>query len=301
MVSQSRPYRPVLDHLILDLPLIAIFFVLCGGICFANPETLKVEFLPLAKTACAVVSPDQTLIVSVFVGSSEITKTNWITPDQSEELINAGQDKITRLCFFQNPRPRLGQINIWKNRFGDNAPSELRAISSTKSIDCRFEKWINQVGDKVLPLGLLSVAFYEAIPPAGTPLIDENGKIVGLILQPASPNSAYAIPTEAVHRVLGDILRHRKLVRGWLGISLSTESQIPRITRVWANSPAARAGIEEQDILLKAGPYFTDRYPDAVNALFYTIPGEVTAIEILRDSKRLPFKITPVIQKPGAQ
>ena len=95
-----------------------------------------------------------------------------------------------------------------------------------------------------------------------------------------------------------DIDGHRKLVRGWLGISLSTESSIPRITRIWPDSPAAKANLRENDILVKAGAYTTDRYPDAVNALFYTIPGEPTRIEIMRGDKRIASTVTPTVQKP---
>ncbi len=105
---------------------------------------------------------------------------------------------------------------------------------------------------------------------------------------------AYAIPAQAVRRVQQDMVKHRKLVKGWLGIALSPGSQIPRITSVLPNSPAAGAGILANDILVKAGAYPIARYPDAVNALFYSVPGQTTFLQVLRDNRRLNYKMTPI-------
>ena len=166
--------------------------------------------------------------------------------------------------------------------------------------DCKFERWVSQIQDKVLPLRLISISFKELpIPPAGTPLLNSKEEVVGLILQPSSGYSAYAIPAEAIHRVQKDIVTHHKLVKGWLGISLSTGSKVPRITRVWPDSPADKAGLMEKDVLLKAGSYSTNRYSDAVNALFYTVPGKATEIVVLRGNQKIDSSITPVASKPG--
>jgi len=74
---------------------------------------------------------------------------------------------------------------------------------------------------------------------------------------------------------------------------------VPRITRVLPGSPAEKAGILEDDVLLRAGAYQTERYPDAVNALFYTMPGKPTSLEILRHNERLPISVTPIVKTPG--
>ena len=267
----------------------------------ANPEPVSVEFLPLATRACAVISPDEQMLVSVYTDSTPLTKaTRIIGTNVKSPLQFRGQDLITRLCFFQNPEiGKSSDQSAWAKHFGTGKPQSLRAITLDGPVNCTYEKWVTQVGEKVLPLGLLAVSFPKQLPLAGTPLIDADGSIVGLILQPATPTSAYAIPAQAVRRVQRDIVSHQQLVRGWLGISLSTSSAVPRITRVWPESPASNAGLKENDILLKAGEYPTDRYPDAVNALFYTVPGQQTSLEILRENQRISKDLTPVAQRPG--
>ena len=124
--------------------------------------------------------------------------------------------------------------------------------------------------------------------------MDSKGKIVGLILQSTSPTTAYAIPAQAVRRVQRDMVEHRRLVKGWLGIALSPGSQIPRITAVLPNSPAYTAGIRKNDILVKAGAFPIARYPDAVNALFYSVPGKTTSLHILRENRRIECDVMPI-------
>lgn len=292
MARTNRPGRSVLLSFLSAL----IFF---GAIAAAVPEPLEIEFLPPSATARTVTSPDAKMIVSVYTGSVSLAGARPLENGSSPPLRLIGHDRVTRLCFFENPRARNPAKAVWRKHFLDRNPQPLVAIHPAGKSSCRFDKWVNRIGDKVLPLALLHVSFDDKTPEAGTPLVDADGKIVGLILQPASGQAAYAIPAQAVRRVQRDIADHRELVRGWLGISLSTGSNVPRITRVWPGSPAEKAGLREQDILVKAGQYSTQHYPDAVNALFYTVPGESTSVEILRDNKRIPREIVPVAQKPG--
>lgn len=299
MVPTNRPSRPVAERFSLISGIVCLGILFSGAISVAQPETFGIKFSPLSTAGKAVTAPDSRYIVSVYQGSGELTGEKWIKGNRVSQLKLAGRNKLTRLCFFTNPSSSGKSAGTWVQGFGTGGSQALRAITDSAILNCRFEKWVTQVGDKVLPLGLLNVSFQKKIPASGTPLIDSKRNIVGLILQPSSRRSAYAIPAQAVHRVPHDIGNHQKLVRGWMGLSLSTESSIPRITRIWPGSPAEKSKLRENDILVKAGSYPTARYPDAVNSLFYAIPGESTAIEITRGDKRIATMITPTVQKPG--
>ncbi|QTN33956.1 serine protease [Akkermansiaceae bacterium] len=297
MPPHNRPSRPVTSRSLPLLGLASLVFLSGISESAAEPHCYRMKFLPSALEGIAVAAPGGRLIVSVHTGTGEISAAEWKSGGQSGTAGIAGQDRVTRLCFFANPV--AGKADTWAKSYGKGGSEALRAITPSGALDCRFEKWVTQVGDKVLPLGLLDISFQGSMPPSGTPLVDGKGEIIGLILQPSSGRSAYAIPAQAVHRVQHDIVKHRKLVRGWMGISLSTGSAIPRITRIWPDSPAAKANLRENDILVRAGSYPTERYPDAVNALFYAVPGEATVIEVMRGEKRLTSTLTPTVQKPG--
>ncbi|MEP2774728.1 MAG: PDZ domain-containing protein [Luteolibacter sp.] len=299
MVSLSRPSRPVLDGFLQCFSPVAVSLIASIGVANGEPRPIAVEFLPTATKAVAITAPESRFIVSVYAESAPLTKAHMTAGGNKTALEFAGQDTTTRLCFFRNPGDSNSSPATWAESFGKSFPENLQAITHAGTIPCRYDNWITQVGDKVLPLGLLSITFTGEVPASGTPLIDASGKIVGIILQPVSPRTAYAIPAQAVRRVQHDIAVHRKLVRGWLGISLSTESTVPRITRVWPDSPADKAGISEGDILVSVSGSSTSRYPDAVNALFYAIPGQPTQVQVSRKNQRISCEITPVPQKPG--
>ncbi len=289
MAFPNRPMRPVVRRLFAA-------FACCAVSAWSAPEAIRVEFTPPGNAACAVVSPDPAFLVSIRTDPAPLAKATSIRSGKVTDLVFSGQDQVTRLCFFGNPETGAKAAGLWAARFGDGAPENLRAITDTKEIPCRFEKWVTRVGDKVLPLGLLSVSFRENLPPAGTPLVDSEGKIVGLVFQPSGPNAAYAIPAQAVHRVLRDVSREGKLVRASLGFTLSTDSSVPRITRILPDSPAEKAGLRADDILLKVGHYPTEGYPDAVNALFYTVPGEAVSFVLSRENERIERKVTPAVR-----
>lgn len=299
MISLNRPMRPVVCQSLRNSLLGAVFLTLCINYSRAEPTPIAIEFLPTASKALAVTAPDSRFIVSVYTDSAPLTKARTSANAKNTALQFSGQDTTTRLCFFDNPNSNNSSEVSWKERFGKDVPVDLQAITTAGTEFCRYDKWVTQVGAKVLPLGLLSITFTGEVPPSGSPLVDSSGKIVGLVLQKISPRTAYAIPAQAVRRVQHDMEDHRKLVRGWLGISLSTESTVPRITRVWPDSPAHKAGLKEGDILVNASDYPTARYPDAVNAFFYAIPGQPTPVQVSRKNQRISCEITPVQQKPS--
>jgi len=296
MLASNRPTRPVSSSIATASCLI-LGLILTSRL---EAELIRIRFQTSGGEARAIHCPGNRTMVSVFSGPGKLEGAVWMNSKGEKNLPLLGHDTITRLCFFENPGMSPPTSHAWKPFFQGRNPENLVAIGLNDRENCQFRAWVNQINDKVLPLALMQVAFTAKIPPAGTPLVDSNNQIVGLVLQAATGNSAYVIPSQAVHRVHKDITAHRKLVRGWIGISLSTNSNVPRITRVWPGSPAEKADIKPDDILLKAGPFTTGNYPEAVNALFYTKPGETTALEIRRSDRTIPCKLVPMAEKPGS-
>jgi S1-C subfamily serine protease len=176
----------------------------------------------------------------------------------------------------------------------------LHAMAPDGPVKCRTNGWVKQVGGKILPLALLRVGFEKAVPPPGTPLMDGNGRIAGIVFQAADgANTGYAIPAEAVHRVRRDVCRSGKLIRGWLGLALRAETQTPQIVRVLPQSPAEVAGIRPNDVLLSVDQRRIADYADAANAFFYLVPGEPVKVRVMRGAETLEFTLTPT--RPQAE
>ena len=206
-----------------------------------------------------------------------------------------GYDPVSRLGFLKVEGTELPKPVVWSDEAGRDATSALRTMEASGSLKCQASGWIKQVGGKILPFALLKVSFGGPIPPSGTPLINDAGRVVALVFQGAgSGTSGYAIPAEVVHRVHQDLIQGGKLNRGWLGLALRAESPVPQICRLLPDSPAALAGIKVNDVILSIGNRPVTDYADAANAFFYLVPGRPVQVRLRRNTEQLEFTITPV-------
>jgi S1-C subfamily serine protease len=210
-----------------------------------------------------------------------------------------GYDPVSRLGFIQIEGELAPKAKNWVEEAESSASAALHVAEAGGAAKCRAAGWVKQVGGKILPFALLRVNFSQAVPPPGTPLVDGAGNVVAIVFQSAgSATTGYAIPAEAVHRVHRDISTSGRLIRGWLGIALRAESQIPQISRILPDSPAEKAGIKQNDVLLSIGARQITDYADAANAFFYLVPGQPVKVKLLRGVEPLEFTLTPT--KPKA-
>lgn len=237
------------------------------------------------------------MVVVIAPGADPLGMTLRVGERQIPALI-VGHDPVSRLAFVRIEGDVLPKSIAWAEKTQPDVEATLQSIESAGPVKCRSSGWVKQVGGKILPLALLRVNFSRKVPPPGTPLVDEAGRVVAIVFQ-ASGNgtTGYAIPAEAVHRVRQDVQNGGLLTRGWLGLALRAELQMPEISRVLPDSPAAAAGIRPNDVLLTIGSRPIADYADAVNAFFYLIPGQQVRVKLLRDAEQLEFCLTPTIPK----
>ena len=102
---------------------------------------------------------------------------------------------------------------------------------------------------------------------SGGPLVNADGVVVGVNTSIYSPSGGsiglgFAIPINRAKRVTEDLLAHGRLRQPWIGVKLvQPNGNDPRaalnagvfVSAVVPGSPAARAGIEPGDQLLRAG------------------------------------------------
>ncbi len=234
------------------------------------------------------------LLVTVFAPGANVNAPTLRSGGRSVPLRVIGHDPVTRLGFLELSGNDASNPAEWLADARGSMGTQLRAEGPDGPIKCLAVGWVKQIGGKVLPLALMQVNFDHAVPPTGTSLIDARGKVAGLVFQGAGGgNTGYAIPAEAVHRVRRDLCNGGRLVRGWLGLTLNSESRSPRVVRVLPESPAAEAGLLPGDVLLAVGSRQITDYADAANAFFYLIPEQVSQVKLLRGGKPLTFSITP--------
>lgn len=247
-----------------------------------------------AAESIAVPVEGQAMLVAIVANGADASRPRLLLGNQPVATKVLGHDPVSRLEFLLIDDASRHSPLPWLREAGKYANASLTAQTPTGPVSCRTTGWIKQVGGKVLPLALLRVSFDRPVPPPGTPLLTNEGSVVGILFQEAGAgNTAYAIPAEAVHRVQQDISKGGALVRGWLGLSLRADVQAPQVVRVLPDSPAAAAGTLPGDVLTSIGNRKITEYADAANAFFYLIPGLPVRVKLLRGSQPLEFTLTP--------
>jgi S1-C subfamily serine protease len=247
-----------------------------------------------ASESVAIPMGNPSLLVTVVIPGANPQQPSLRMGGQNVATHVVGYDPVSRLGFLQAQGAGIPKSVEWLDDAGGRIGTELRAMTPSGPVKCLTTGWVKQVGGKILPFALLRIQFDHLVPPPGTPLLDSRSRVVALVFQSTGTgSSACAIPAEAVHRVRRDVSNGGNLIRGWLGLTLHAESQLPRIVRVLPDSPAANAGILPADVLVGVGSRSISEYADAANAFFYLVPGQATAVKILRGTQAHEFNITP--------
>ena len=144
---------------------------------------------------------------------------------------------------------------------------------------------------------------------SGGPLINLRGEVVGINEQIVSSSGGsqgigFAIPSNTVHTALESVLKHGRIIRGYLGIvsrALQSEQQSADdnegvvIDQVIPGSPAAQAQLQPGDILRKFNGHDVQNIVALRSMVAQTELNKNVELEIVRDGK--PLKVTTQIKE----
>lgn len=135
---------------------------------------------------------------------------------------------------------------------------------------------------------------------AGAPLVDEQGRLIGVVsgkiaATPASTN--FAIPLDAVRALLAARQGENTVVvhRGFLGIQLENKDDGGRervIAHLLDDSPARAAGMADGDELVSIGGEKVVSAPSAAALVGRHAPGDKVSVVVLRDGQEKALEIT---------
>ena len=138
---------------------------------------------------------------------------------------------------------------------------------------------------------------------SGGALIDTKGNLIGIISAILDRTGyatgiSFAIPANTALEILEDIIKHGRVIRGWLGVTalqlrpgaakqlaLEPPSGLV-ITDVYQNSPAFFSGLLPGDIIVRINQIWATDNDRGMNIIANLSPGDSVKLDILRDGKR---------------
>ncbi|MCS7263946.1 MAG: trypsin-like peptidase domain-containing protein, partial [Armatimonadetes bacterium] len=226
-----------------------------------------------------IISPDGYILTNrhVIEGVNRIVVALW--NDQRFEAKVVGTDEVTDIAVLKiepaNQRlipATLGDSD--KVRVGDWAIAVGNPFGLRQTMTVGV---ISAIGRRPGETGAIEIGYTEfiqtdaAINPgnSGGPLCNIRGEVIGINTAISSPTGGnvgigFAIPINTAKFVFEQIVKRGKVVRGWLGIEMQEVGDLPDpaalglkeprgvvITRVMPNSPAEKAGLQSQDVIVE--------------------------------------------------
>jgi len=259
-----------------------------------------------------IVSADGIVLTNAHVVDGADTVTVALTDKREFTAKVLGTDKTTDIAVLKIDAKSLPFVTI-----GDPATMRVGewvvAIGAPFGLDNTVTAGIVSAKGRSLP-GDAAVPFIQtdaAVNPgnSGGPLFNLKGEVVGINSQIFSRSGgfqglAFAIPIDVAMDVKDQIAQNGKVTHGRLGVSIQEVNQslaetfgLPKpggalVGSVNKDGPAAKAGVEAGDVILKFNGKDISRSSDLPPMVAKVKPGTTIALEVWRDGKTKQLSAT---------
>ncbi len=148
---------------------------------------------------------------------------------------------------------------------------------------------------------------------SGGPLVNVGGDVIGInsAIISGATGIGFAIPADRARRVVDDLLRFGELQPLWSGARLLTlDPELARrsgiaakrgalVFKIYPDSPATAAGLQEKDVILSAGGHPVVSREDVGTALYTAPAGAAVELSVQRGEKTMKLALKPVHPPQG--
>jgi S1-C subfamily serine protease len=144
---------------------------------------------------------------------------------------------------------------------------------------------------------------------SGGPLVNSNGEVIGVntAVIMAAQGICFAIPVNTAKWVAARLIRDGRIRRSYIGIGGQNVPLHRRIVRFYnlendggvlvlnvePNSPAARAGLLDGDIVLRMDEHVIETIDDLQRQLTEERVGKSSTLQVIRRTEKLELTVTP--------
>jgi serine protease Do len=144
---------------------------------------------------------------------------------------------------------------------------------------------------------------------SGGPAFDVNGNVIGINTAIYSPSGGsvgigFDIPAQTAQQVIAQLKAHGSVTRGWLGVQIQPVSagiadslgmktaQGAIVDKTQADSPAAKAGLKEGDVITAVNGTSVKDARDLARTIAMLAPDSSVKLDILRDGQAKTLAVT---------
>ena len=206
-----------------------------------------------------------------------------------------GSDASTDLAILRLPRERqagLPTLPLGRSagvRPGDTAVAIGNPFGLTRTVTAGV---VSAVGRRITaPDGSRirdAIQTDAAVNPgnSGGPLLDGEGRVIGVIAQSRGDGLSFAVPIDTLRRISRELERRGEVRRAYLGVSTSDPERGSGalVVEVVEGAPAAEAGLRDGDVILSVAGRRVRDSEGVARAIEDLRPGRRVEIEFRRGS-----------------
>jgi putative serine protease PepD len=126
---------------------------------------------------------------------------------------------------------------------------------------------------------------------SGGPLLDADGRVIGVIAQGRGDGIAFAVPVDTLEQVAPQLERDGRVRHAYLGVSTSTARAGARVGEAVSGGPAARAGLRSGDVIVSVGGSEVRNADDVADVIADRRPRERVTVEFQREGERSSVEV----------
>jgi serine protease Do len=139
----------------------------------------------------------------------------------------------------------------------------------------------------------------------GGPLLNSHGEVVGMVAtSPDNGKTVYALPVEAMQKIISDFNLYGHARHGWVGVNVSAapdtnhDGRTVRVVQVMPGTPASQSGIQPGDTVMRIDSREIYRPSDVLDASFFSHVGGTMIVVVRRDDKLFDYSFA-VTERPS--
>ena len=255
----------------------------------------------LIITANHVVKRDDDITIGLADGSSAPASLVGRDPATDTAVLRAETSDLTPLTESDKKNLGVGHLALALGRPGKTVQATLGIISAWGG------SWRTPWGGQIDHYLQTDVVMYPGF--SGGPLVDADGRLIGLNTSGLSHGVSLAVPTVTLARVADSLLAHGRMRRGYLGVNtqrvrLPQEMQTELgqktgllIVAVEPDSPAEKGGLTLGDTIVGLGEAAIRHHDELLLELSGNRIGTAVLIKILRGGQVQTVTVT-IAERP---